>query len=310
MLPINVLFFYQFLGKPVYTPSRLSGKNVDGLLATWPRGGGLEIDVATWAMNVTDGEAFEPPLYITGKECYAYNSGEFRILGRLQFEEIPKQAYCETTIGTMMVDWRKESTDRAWQHEEDTWDEAYEFGIRLFAALAGVMADSAAGSQYTFWFLRDMTDVFDIYFLTYADVEQMHEGRPLLAGNHDIAGYEQSYHNWVAFWLAVGFVILFLRALADIGFEPFIWMFRRCGCKAEHLALRRTFDALFSLFLIEIPFLCLRWVAWTQYGLPVSVMAVKNVFGIYEDLYALGILRGFNAGDKGPRGIQLLFRQK
>lgn len=308
VLPLNALFFYQDLGRPVYTTSRLMMYESDDLLAGWPRAGGLEVDTTTWHVRDANGQAFEPPLRISGKECYSYDSVEFQILGRLQEEEMPKQAYCESLIGSMMVDWRKHhQSSRAWQHDEDKWDEAFEFALRLFSSLAGVVADSLTSGISNAWFLRDMTDVFDMYFLTFADVDQMREGRPLLAGSHKIAytEYRWPYHNLVCAAIWVAFVVVFLRALATSGFQPHVWLARRCGCTAETERVQNAFDALFSLLFVEGPFLTLRWLAWSKYGLPVSIMGVKNVFGIYEDLYMLGIVRGFGAADDKPRGLQL-----
>merc|ERR1712232_957988 len=86
---------------------------------------------------------------------------------------------------------------------------------------------------------------------------------------------------------------------------PIVGLLLRAGCKAEAEDLRNPVDATMSLVFIEIPYLILRWIAWYQYGVPVSVMGVKNVLGIVEDLHMLGIMRGFAGKDSKPRGIQL-----
>jgi len=308
VLPVNALFFYEDLGRPLCTPSRLEAYDITGFLANWPSGGGLQINPATWAMSSLSGKAFDPPMRISTKECYSYGSPEFQILAKLQAEVLPKQAYCESLLGSMMVDWRKENSGNEWQHDEDIWDEAFEFSLRLFSSLAGIVADGVSGWGSNFWFLKDMTDLFDMYFLTNADVEQMHEGRPLLAKNHLIGGYSQSYHSWVygSIWLA--FFTIFARALSAVGFQPHVWLAQRWGSSAEPEQLRSAVDAFCSLFFIELPFFLLRWLAWRHYGLPVSIMAVKNVLGVYEDLYMLGILRGFAIDDGKPRGFQLCCR--
>merc|ERR1719219_385527 len=99
-----------------------------------------------------------------------------------------------------------------------------------------------------------------------------------------------------------------MRAFAVIGFTPFVHFLRLSGCTVPDQELRRPIDAFFSMLFIEIPFLSLRWIAWWQYGVPVSVMAVKNILGIYEDLFFLGIMQGF--GGHKARGIRLCCAKK
>jgi len=303
IFPINVLFFYQQLGQPVYTPSYLTGQDINSLLASWPNGGGMHVDTQTWSVQTSSSNAtFE----ISTKSCYSYDSIEFQILGRLQHESLPKQAYCESLLGTMMVNIRENAADEnSWQRDEDRWEEVFEFSLRMFAALAGIVADSIYETGASFWFLKDISDVFDMYMLTFADVTQMHEGRPLLEGNHVIADYEQSYHVWVHVSIWFAYFAVVLRALASIGFQPHAWLVKSC-CDSESVAneIRCAVDATLSLFFIEIPFLVLRFIAFKEYGCIVSIMAVKNVLGIYEDLYLLGILRGFRSTED-LRGLRL-----
>lgn len=328
LLPMNALLFYKGLGRPVLTPSRLDGYNVTDLLVAgdWPRGSGLEVDLLSWEVLRYNGSVatpFTPQFLITSQECYGATSGEYKILGRLRGgpggvpEEFPKQAYCEALVGTMMAgSFGKPHSEnqKAWQHDEDTWDEAIEFAVRLFGSLAGIVADQSEGtntllSMVGFSFLKDMTDVFDMFMLTFADVDQMHEGRPQLIVNADVQGYQWSYHDLVFVWIWVGMMIVLLRALAVIGFTPFVYLFQVAGSSLSPAQLRMPIDAFFSMFFIEIPFLTLRWIAWRHYGVPVSVMAVKNILGIYEDLYMLGIVRGFGPGEK-PRGVRLCCSRK
>mmetsp|Transcript_23778 Transcript_23778/g.56229 ORF Transcript_23778/g.56229 Transcript_23778/m.56229 type:complete len:529 (-) Transcript_23778:127-1713(-) len=321
LLPMNALLFYNGLGRPVYTPSQLTAYNVTELLAPefWPRGSRLEVDLSTWEVFQSDNRtAFTPPLIISSRECYSSMSGEYRLLGRLRAgpggvaEEFPKQAYCEALVGTMMAGSFEQPPsvrDRTWQHDEDTWDEALEFALRLFSALAGIVADQSEGantqlSMVGFSFLKDMTDVFDMFMLTFVDVDQMHEGRPVLTHNYGLDGYDWSYHDIVFVLIWVGMLFVLLRALAVIGFTPFVFVFQLTGCSCTSAELRKPIDAFCSMLFIELPFLTVRWVAWRHYGVPVSVMAVKNLLGIYEDLYMIGVLDGFGE-DRKPRGIRL-----
>jgi len=278
-------------------------------------------EVFTW--NGTAAQEFLPKLFITSRECYNATSPEYRLLGLLrsngdgEAEDHPKQAYCEALIGTMMAGSFAEPSsvnEITWQQDEDKWDEAFEFALRLFSSLAGVVADQQEGvntiiSLMGLSFLKDMTDVFDMFMLTFADVEQMHEGRPLLNFNHGLPGYKWSFHELVQAWIWMGVIVVLLRALAVIGFTPIVYIFRRCGCTVPDEELRRPIDAFFSMCFIEIPYLSLRWIAWYRYGVPVSVMAVKNILGIYEDLFFIGIVQGFG-GAKKARGIRLLCAKK
>jgi len=227
-------------------------------------------------------------------------------------EDYPKQAYCEALIGTMMAGSFAEPSsvnEVTWQQDEDKWDEAFEFALRLFSSLAGVVADQTEGvntmlSLIGLSFLKDMTDVFDMFMLTFADVDQMHEGRPLLNFNHGLPGYQWSFHGLVQSWIWAGVAVVLMRALAVIGFTPFVYILRCGGCTAPEEELRKPIDAFFSMCFIEIPYLSLRWIAWYRYGVPVSVMAVKNILGLYEDLFFIGIFQGFGGGK--ARGIRLL----
>lgn len=248
---------------------------------------------------------------VTNTECYKYQSAEFRILSMLSGEDLPKQAYCESLIGTMLSDWRKERSSAEWQHDEDIWEEAFQFSTRVFGSLAGVVADQT-NDQTSNWFLRDMTDVFDMYMMAFVDVDQMHEGRPLLEGSHGLFGSQflrRSYHVIVALWLWVGYLTVCFRALSIVGWRPLVRAIRYFGSTADPDQLSVVVDATLALLFIELPFLICRYIAWYRYGVPVSIMGVKNLFGIFEYLYALGLIRGFHATDPGatprPRGLWL-----
>jgi len=308
LLPLNALFFYKGLGYPVYIRSELAQhgdhRAFGSEVSAWESSGNVKLDIYQRTVLSFAGTNLTTPLQIQSNVCYAPDSAEFQILGFFQSESMPKQAYCETLLGTLMVGWRKEiAPGSAWQHDEDVWDESFEFSLRLFSSLAGVIADQSDGHA-GFWFLKDMTDVFDMFLMTSADVEQMHEGRPLLTAWHGVSGTEYEYHDLVCTAMWIGTCVVMLRALAIIGFQPIVRTLSYCcSCCAtvEKTEARRVVDATLSMFFIEIPFLMLRWIAWWQYGVPVSVMAVKNVFGIYEDLHILGLVGGFSPQEMKPR---------
>eukprot|EP00747_Dinoflagellata_sp_TGD_P193433 gnl/TRDRNA2_/TRDRNA2_59589_c0_seq1.p1 gnl/TRDRNA2_/TRDRNA2_59589_c0~~gnl/TRDRNA2_/TRDRNA2_59589_c0_seq1.p1 ORF type:complete len:657 (-),score=103.88 gnl/TRDRNA2_/TRDRNA2_59589_c0_seq1:75-2045(-) len=309
LLPLNTLLFYGSIGSPVLTASRLEGRDIDSLVQNpegWLQSDDLLVDPLAWTVAVANSTRvfvpLDPPLTISSKECYSYDSVEFYILGRLIGEETPKQVYCESLIGTMMAQWRAEKSSATWQHSEDVWEEAWTFSVRLFGSLAGLVADQSTEIRGG-GFLKDMTDVFDMYMLTFVDIEQMHQGRPLLAGRHGVEGvYQRSYHDWVFVWLFLGYATVLLRALSVLGFEPCARLMRWCCCPQARLSeVRGPAAAMLPLVLLELPFLGLRWIAWHQYGVSVSVMAVKNVFGIYEKLQLLGVIPGLVSSHRKRR---------
>jgi hypothetical protein len=318
LLPLNALLFYGEIAKPVFhygqpwmdnQESRLLHHNVTELLENWPEGGGLKVDPMTGGITMLEGASFDPPLIVNSRSCYATDSGEFQVLGRLQGEDFPKQAYCETFIGTLMVDGASEF-NKPWMTKEDRWDESFDFSLRLFSSLAGLIADqmlTPLGGKMGFRFLRDMTDVYDMYMLSFADVVQLHEGRPLLTrADFSVYAYKQSFHMQVAICLGLGVSVVLLRALTVSGVQPFIWVLRKLGCRAGDEELRSAIDSALSLLFVEAPFLVLRFLASWNYGVPVSVMAVKNSLGIVEDLYYLGFADCVLGKSARRRGCALL----
>mmetsp|Transcript_135263 Transcript_135263/g.246642 ORF Transcript_135263/g.246642 Transcript_135263/m.246642 type:complete len:120 (+) Transcript_135263:3-362(+) len=84
-----------------------------------------------------------------------------------------------------------------------------------------------------------------------------------------------------------------VRALSLVGYTPMSNLVARCGSPAPKSEIRVFTIALGSLLFIEVPFLTMRWIGWYTYGIPVSVLAVKNIFHIYAELQLIGVFRGF-----------------
>lgn len=305
LVPVNTILFYDGLASPVYSEQQLQNKNVPALLAGWPTGGNLTIDIIRG--KITDSADTNFSVLVNATNCYAMDSYEFEILQKLTDQSYPKQPYCETLLGTMMVNSAQsyDHSEDSWTMSDDRWDEAFEFSTRLFSALAGIVADTIQediSSPVTFfggmgfWFMKDMSDVYDMFMLTYADTSQLNEGRPVLSAFvNEMTGYHTSFHTHVYTWIWLGFFVVVLRALNLVGVHPVATLVRCClpCCKKSNGdRLRVQIDSVLSLCFIEIPYFCLRWLAWRYYGLPVSVMAVKNVLGIFDDLRYLGIVRG------------------
>eukprot|EP00415_Alexandrium_ostenfeldii_P003654 UN3654 len=114
--------------------------------------------------------------------------------------------------------------------DDDMWEELYSFTVRLFGAFAGVMTDHMF-SQEGSGFLEDMTDIFDMYLMSFEDVSQLHEGRPLLGSRSDTS---MSFHDCVPIFLVTAYSSIFLRALAMFGWMPITRLLsRRCPRRGQ-----------------------------------------------------------------------------
>lgn len=304
LVPANALLFYDGLAFPLYSDEQLQNYNVPELMNSWPTGGNLHVNTVTGEVSDTTGIGFS--VNVNATNCYSMESYEYEILAELTDLRYPKQPYCESLLGTVMVNSVEHlATEDSWVQDDDRWDEAFEFSLRLFSSLAGIVAETIQEESDTpflffggmgFWFMKDMTDVFDMYMLTFADVTQLTEGRPVLSGV-DAAGFydSSSFHTYAYFWIWMGYLVVLLRAFNLVGVHPLASVIRcccKCFCKGSNEQLRMRIDAMLSMCFIEIPYLILRWTAWQQYGVPVSVMAVKNVLGIFDDLRYIGWIRG------------------
>lgn len=304
LLPANVLFFYPTVGRPVFTKSVLVDKDINSLLENWPEGGGMKVDESTrivhytvddYTGNLWDYTGSYETMYISSKECYEPSSHEYRILGRLRDEGTStKQAYCESAFGTIMVNWAVEdSPDNlfSWQNSDDIWEEGFDFVVRLFAAFAGVVADHTL-SRTGEGFLEDMMDIFDMYMLSFEDPRQMHEGRPLLE-TKSFWGGVFGFHTLVKIFLYSAYFTMFLRAVALIAVDP-----TRKYRNLNGLDMKRLINCTMSLLFVELPFLYIRGLAWYHYYVPVSVLAIKNFFGIYRRMAELGLAPSSREGVK------------
>jgi len=280
VLPLNVLICFPAAGRPFYTETALEGYDIDGLLnsSSWPRGGDLVVDTSTWVVMDVN-RSMNPQLNLKDKACYPPWSNEYKILAKLLGEERPKQAYCESTFGATIALNQANWNAPAWQQDDDIWDECFEFSVRMFAAIAGLIADKTL-SGVGGGFLEDMTDMFDMYMLSFQDVDQLIEGRPLLGG----------LHVWVSTAVVFAYIALIGRALGVLGFNPLAhFLVRIKGPESDLNHIRTVVVLIGSLSCVEVPFLVLRWVAWWICAVPVSVLAVKNVLAIYQNLRLLGV---------------------
>lgn len=305
VLPMNVLLFYRDIGKVVYEPSVLSAFDVDGLLSSWPEGGGLRIGEETWAVDLISTN--ETLKVLLSDECYEPGSPEFQLMFKLRDDEIPKQAYCESTLGSMVSEaFRRTYPEMTWGHDDDIWEEGFEFAVRFFGAIGAVVADRQMGKG---GFLEDMVDIFDMYMLAFSDKDQMIEGRHLFS--NEVGPFWvriMCFHTWVWVCLWIAYLTLILRALLLIGYTP-----ARVSAFIESRMVAKEFQQivsiLMSLLFLEIPFILIRWFAWFDYNVPISVLALKNLFGLARDVHILGLDCCFVDRDARRRGLWKCLRQ-
>lgn len=309
LLPMNVLFFYRRIGKPVFDNPVMKAGSIDDLVENDQLcndvselrpsdkhvivGSSYSVDIFTWEVssNVT-GSMRKTPFYLSSQRCYHPNDFEYKILGQLQCNPSARQASCDSVLGTLLFD------KHGW--DDDLWEEVFGFLVRLFGAFAGVIADTMLAKEGG-GFLEDMTDIFDMYMLSFEDVDQMHEGRPLLGSRSEVSS---NYHDWVPVFISTAYAAMILRALAMFGYRPLMQLMLRMGhpiadqAEADQVEigkakLQQSITAAMSLVCIEVPFLSLRAMALFKYQVPVSVLAIKNVLHCYKELRILRVVRGF-----------------
>jgi len=305
VLPMNVLLFYRDIGKVVYEPSVLSAFDVDGLLSSWPEGGGLRIGEETWAVDLISTN--ETLKVLLSNECYEPGSPEFQLMFKLRDDEIPKQAYCESTLGSMVSEaFRRTYPEMTWGHDDDIWEEGFEFAVRFFGAIGAVVADRQMGKG---GFLEDMVDIFDMYMLAFSDKDQMIEGRHLFS--NEVGPFWvriMCFHTWVWVCLWIAYLTLILRALLLIGYTP-AWVSEFIESRMVAKEFQQIVSILMSLLFLEIPFILIRWFAWFDYNVPISVLALKNLFGLARDVHILGLDCCFVDRDARRRGLWKCLRQ-
>eukprot|EP00404_Azadinium_spinosum_P005798 CAMPEP_0180440032 /NCGR_PEP_ID=MMETSP1036_2-20121128/12896_1 /TAXON_ID=632150 /ORGANISM="Azadinium spinosum, Strain 3D9" /LENGTH=520 /DNA_ID=CAMNT_0022446193 /DNA_START=112 /DNA_END=1674 /DNA_ORIENTATION=+ len=276
LLPAHVLCLYGELGEPKWTSPVLGDYNVDLLVndSFWPSYGNLSVDTTNWivtAHNNTNISSF----VLTDRECYEPDSGEFKILVKL-LDDRPKQSYCESTMGSLAVE--------ALGWDDDGWEETFEFCLRIFAALAGIIANKVLEIDNG-GFMEDLTDIFDMYLFTFADTEQAHEGRQLLR-----EGSIGKMHEWVWTCVVLAYASMLARVYLALAcgssVDPAAWISKNCGscCKYEKERVRSVLNNLLSVLFIELPFLALRIYAAGIFRIPVSLMGVKNAFEAVRDI--------------------------
>jgi len=227
------------------------------------------------------------PFYLSSQRCFHPEDLEYKLLGKLQCNPTARQASCDSVLGHLWFE------KVGW--DDDLWEEVFGFLVRLFGAFAGIIADTMLAKEGG-GFLEDMTDIFDMYMLSFEDVDQMHEGRPLLGSKSEVPS---TYHDWVPVFITTAYLAMVLRALAMFGYRPLmnlmIWMGHPAADHGERgkARLQHSITAAMSLAFIEVPFLCLRAGALFKYEVPVSVLAIKNVLHCYKELRILRVVKGF-----------------
>merc|ERR1719163_2728368 len=90
----------------------------------------------------------------------------------------------------------------------DRWEEGYDFVLRLFGFSAGALADAMLG-DLAGGFMEDLTDIYDLYMMTFQKVELMKEGKP-----HVYMGtwtWSLNFDDIVSVALVFSYITLFAR---------------------------------------------------------------------------------------------------
>jgi hypothetical protein len=221
---------------------------------------------------------------------------------------IVRQGACESLFAHAMI-------HRVAELEDDTWDEIFDLTLRLFAAVAGILADTSLGGAGGD-FLEDISDIVDMYLWSFQDVTQLHEGRTLFdpyarAWNRG-ADYKTtsnlSFMNVCLRLITIAYISLVYRAMSCLQLIP---LMDTCitriiqmtplmdgaseGRRTEHSQNSEweteevqeglsKWHSFLSLVLIEIPFLVLRVYAFVNNSVPIGILALKNIHNIYYDL--------------------------
>eukprot|EP00404_Azadinium_spinosum_P020879 CAMPEP_0180486298 /NCGR_PEP_ID=MMETSP1036_2-20121128/36924_1 /TAXON_ID=632150 /ORGANISM="Azadinium spinosum, Strain 3D9" /LENGTH=401 /DNA_ID=CAMNT_0022494249 /DNA_START=192 /DNA_END=1397 /DNA_ORIENTATION=- len=275
LLPAIVLFMYSGIGQPVWTEGQLNGYDIDALLAdgNWPQAGGLSVDTVSWIVTGT-GVGDNLQVSIWSHECYKPHSAEFRLLEKLRgFDERPKQSYCVSALGQIVT--------TVWGWDDDFWEEVFEFSMRVFAALAGFIANSAIEAD-SGGFMEDLSDIYDMYMFTFVDKEQLIAGRVTLreAGS-------RSLHTLIETFLYLSYFSMILRVYLCLAWksqnDPMSYLARKTSSGLDKENFRNIIDSSLSLLFVEIPFLTIRLYALYKFRIPVSILAVKNIFELFRD---------------------------
>lgn len=296
ILPLNSLFLFTQVGAPVFEPSVLEDvASIGPLLEAvknstssdlFVSAGNLLLNMKTQEVRNMSNNATITK--ISGQSCYQPGTPEFKLLGSLQGEDMPKQASCESMLGSSLAESLGFITD-----SDNRWEEIYDFSCRVFITVGGLVGErliegSAGG------LLVDLTDSFDMLMLSFQNVVQLNDGLNQLEGFLQVV-------DFVVFTNYLGLIFRCFHSL-DIGHSIVRPCFKCSGL--EHFIMgprgyneqdaKKVVGASMS-FIFELSFLSIRLLAFCFFEVPMSVLAMKNLFGIYDDWQQLVALRTLHA---------------
>jgi hypothetical protein len=201
-----------------------------------------------------------------------------------------------------------------WIDDDDLLDELFDLNLRLFAAIAGVLADTSLGGAGGD-ILEDMTDIFDMYLWSFQDVSQHHEGLmpfdPYAStwnrGVEYVSSPPESFLKLCFHLITLAYLSVIYRACSCLRLIPLtdtcvarVVQMTPCmesrseeskqggsGTEWDTDEIQKAltkWHAFLSLLLIEVPFLVLRIAAFYNNKVPIGILALKNVHNIYYDL--------------------------
>lgn len=180
-------------------------------------------------------------------------------------DAIPAQPDCMTMVGLLAERWGSS--------DGDYYEELYALLLHAFAGIVGLfvytyndVAVEAGG------FVADFFDVYDLYTMSFQNLSLMREGK--------IQFFTAKLNKRVFTTIIFAYVSIGVR-----------WQMKDCKCLCCTASARtQTLNILGVVMsmLHEMIFFFLRFDAWWTYGVPVSVLLLKNVGAFcFEDLVAL-----------------------
>eukprot|EP00928_Gymnodinium_smaydae_P020100 TRINITY_DN17761_c0_g1_i2.p1 TRINITY_DN17761_c0_g1~~TRINITY_DN17761_c0_g1_i2.p1 ORF type:complete len:872 (-),score=80.97 TRINITY_DN17761_c0_g1_i2:51-2363(-) len=194
-------------------------------------------------------------------------SSEWR---RAEVSEIPAQGYCESIVSIVF--------EGVWGMSGDRWEELYELALRMFGFAGGAVADAMLGSVAE-GFTGDLTDIYDLWAMTFWNAVSMKEGRiPMIANDfYGMYMFNQSFTQVVLDFLVMAYILLFVRFWFGSAKSKYLC----CQVETGHIV------NLSASLWKNCVFMALRLWAWYYYYVPVSLFILKNVASIFTSFVDL-----------------------
>jgi len=180
--------------------------------------------------------------------------------------KIPTQAACNSVLSTEF--------EGVGGLEGRRWEEFHELALRLFGFAGGVIADLTFNTL-SGGFAADITDAIDLYLLSYKNVNLMIKGNLALSPtSFAVYDTELTFNEIVMLTIIIAYFLIFLRVVVG---------HKTLSVFSHSFHVGHACGVLLSLFQ-EVAFMIIRLYACIKYGIPVSVLILKNIVGVVLDL--------------------------